>query len=240
MGYEVLEQPVLQWQVEIADWNVQHGIVEITYETFKAIVESGGRRVESPVSTSATDAATDLVVDSWHGREVDELPDLDLAGRADPLPALQPLEVQPSDEVVPSLDGDDDRDLAPPPPRGRAQQRLDKLAEQRAIHLVRRYLAEQRWLETADMQKQGVGYDLKFERDGQELHVEVKGVQGSRLHFNLTAKEWQRVLHDENFVVLSVTNVLDDARLRVRVVTRQELASSARAPLGYRVKVSAT
>lgn len=39
------------------------------------------------------------------------------------------------------------------------------------------------------------------------------------MQFNLTAKEWQRVLHDDRFLVLPVTHVSDNVKLLVNAVT---------------------
>lgn len=47
-------------------------------------------------------------------------------------------------------------------------------AENRAVHLARKHLHGQGWIETADQPKNGVGHDLGFERDGEEQPIEVK------------------------------------------------------------------
>ncbi len=93
------------------------------------------------------------------------------------------------------------------------------------------------WRLLRDCQALGVGFDLEFEKGGTIRHVEVKGVGGSRLAFNMTALEWRRVLEDREFFVIAVTSVLDPSSTHVHVLTRNTLQDADRSPVQYRLNV---
>ena len=162
---------------------------------------------------------------------------VDFNGRVDVIHPSHSLQVEVSPERVPTLDGRGEGVTAPLKARGKAGARLDKLAEQKAVSLVTQYLTDDKWTLKKDLQKSGVGYDLHFVKGDRELHLEVKGIQSGSLLFNLTAKEWLRVLEDENFLVAAVTNVLDDRKFYIHFIYPDQLAQADRAVLSYRLRV---
>ena len=87
-----------------------------------------------------------------------------------------------------TADGDSPLGQEPPAQRNPPNAKKDRLADQRAIDLTVSPLEAGGWEMTADRQKNGVGYDLEFAKDSRRLNVEVKGIQGSKLVFNLTPK----------------------------------------------------
>lgn len=119
--------------------------------------------------------------------------------------------------------------------RSALDRKRDRLAELRAVELATKALEADGWSMSADRQTDGVGYDLEFRRADRRLHVEVKGVQGADLTFNLTPKEWWRVKTDEEFVVVAVTSVLSPRSYTVNLLARDRLASATRRATGYRL-----
>ncbi|MCR2825679.1 DUF3883 domain-containing protein, partial [Microbacterium sp. zg.Y909] len=109
-----------------------------------------------------------------------------------------------------------------------------RLAEIRGIKYAIRSLTADGWVLERDCQQDGVGYDLLFKREDRLLKVEVKGIQGPALIFNLTPKEWWRATTDPDWILVAVTGVLSPLEPKVNVVTRQQIASSRRMALGYR------
>src|SRR5690606_10607847 len=98
--------------------------------------------------------------------------------------------------------------------------RSDKLAELRAVELTVEALRNSGWSVEKDRQSDGVGYDISFSDGVQTLHVEIKGIQGSRLAFNVTPKEYWRAENDERWVVVAVTSVLSPRDFRLHLITR--------------------
>ena len=86
-----------------------------------------------------------------------------------------------------------------------------------------------------DCQQKGVGYDFIFAYKIQRMHVEVKGVSGSKIDFNLTPKELKCAKNDGKWKLLVVTDAL--IAPKVRLFTGKELIAKAKAiePTQYRV-----
>jgi hypothetical protein len=80
--------------------------------------------------------------------------------------------------------------------------------EQAAIDAALKYFFKQGYGLTQDCQLLGVGYDLAFEKNRKILHVEVKGVSGNAIDFNLTPKELKCAHNDKRWRVLVITNAL--------------------------------
>ncbi len=76
---------------------------------------------------------------------------------------------------------------------------------------------------------------LEITNGTQTLHVEVKGVQGSRLAFNLTPKEYWRAETDPEWVVVAVTSVLSPTNYRLNLVTRDTIVTADRVITGFRL-----
>lgn len=254
--YQEFDHPVLANDVAVDNWNPQHGIVEIDYQTLAALV-SAGTGAEVPPTPAASPKAPptapidspvppDVTDDTAAKKLLESLPDVDAPvdlSSAQTMPdSLPRLEAEPSPEVAVTLphDGDAaDETSDEQRKRGARKQRLlDRYAEQRAVHVARVYLARQGWKLHRDCQKLGIGYDLEYRKEGSVRHVEVKGIQGGRLIFNLTALEWARVLEDPNFVVIAVTGLLHPADMKIHVVARDRLAAAARKATQYRIDVT--
>ncbi len=257
-GYRALPEPVLDKDVSIAGWNRQHGITEISHDTFVALERAGrgggdesgpshgerpatlGPGPESPATppvASVVPVPGDETEDPLAGAGRIDGP-VDLSVCADPLPSDLPLPSgPPSPDLHPALpvEGAGGRRGRRRPPV--EQRRVDKFVEERAIFLATQYMTEWGWRLSRDCQALGVGYDLEFERDGTFRHVEVKGIAGNQVEFNLTALEWRRVLVDESFMVVAVTGALSPTTTRIRVLTRDQLQAAERSPVQYRLRL---
>jgi hypothetical protein len=245
--YDPLPTPVTVEELELEGWNRQHAITEITFDTYRALLSAGGLAVE------ATGRPGDVP-----GREEAEVPDVGLGGGrvaerivrqypiGDDIPALTvpgpvpgvldggldlvPHYTETATGLVP-----DDPDALPARPR---DPKRDKLAEQRAVDITTRALNNAGWLLVADRQKDGVGYDLEFTRHDDRLNVEVKGIVGRRLAFNVTPKELWRARTDARWVLIAVTDVLTPKNaFELHVVTRDQVATADRTVTGYRLRL---
>jgi hypothetical protein len=203
-NYRRFESVVSSESTPIEGWNRQHSIVEIELGTFDAIVGMG----------------FDGDVDE--GRRPPDLQS-DAVAVSDLLTLPEPAE---DTERLPLLPGAESgvADLRRSFGTGRDRSR-DRLAESRAIHVVKRMLGLAGWELVQDCQAAGIGYDLLFENGNRVLHVEVKGIIGSNLAFNMTGREWKRVFDDPAYVVIAVRNVLDSNRLVPELLTRDRLAN---------------
>jgi hypothetical protein len=71
----------------------------------------------------------------------------------------------------------------------------NRLVERAAIKEVTRHLRREKF-RVKSREKDGIGYDLDAFRAGEELHVEVKGVSGTKLQFPITRGEVRRAERD--------------------------------------------
>jgi hypothetical protein len=241
--------PVPFRDVHIEGWNVQHSIVEITYETYVALLRAGGLEFDgvADLGTAAGMGApsgegfTSPHPDEKSGDspKVQDLPPIDdpvdTTGRAGPIP----------DELPGTLEAPDlERRSAPDPDRterwfgrtGRTNVSRNKRIEERAVFLATEHLVSvEGWTLTRDCQKDGCGYDFEFEKDGRIIHAEVKGIGKSSLAFNLTDYEWARVLNDPLFLVVAVTDVLDDDCFEIHFLRRDQITGAQARATQYRV-----
>ena len=232
-SYVAFETPVSAHDVEIPGWNHQHAITEIDYATFLAISAAGGVTAEG-ISPFVNREGTSVRV----GRRLAQDFPVDVAGARIDIPDALPFEPQALTPVeVPHYveDGDGLRLDYPDLPRRGTDPRSDRLAEQRAVALVIKAFEDKGWRLVRDRQLDGVGYDLLMGNDGRELHVEVKGIQGSRIAFNMTPKEVWRLEFDPFFVVVAVTSVLSPRDPRIHFLTSADLSSARRVVTGYRL-----
>lgn len=236
-GYTEFATPVPVSDVNIMGWNRQHAITEIAWDTYVEILTSGGVGAELDSSAPAGDPGGDVVA----SRVLNDFP---AATVASPLhvPATLPVGAFPMTEPVePRYEESPDGSAVagPPsmPPRTPSQRRKDRLAEQRAVELTTEGLTKDGWRRSADRQKDGVGYDLEFRKGGRRLKVEVKGIQGSDLVFNLTPKEAWRAETDPDWIVVAVTGVLSPRAAQLHLLTREKVAAARRVVVGYRLTV---
>ncbi len=241
--------PVPFRDVHIEGWNVQHSIVEITYQTYVALLQAGGLE---PDGVADLGAAVDMGAHSGEGftsphpdEKNDDSPNaqdlppinnpVDTTGRAGAIP----------DELSERLEAPDLEQRSAPDP-DRAERRFgstggtsvsrNKRIEKRAVFLATEHLVSvEGWTLIRDRQKDGCGYDLEFEKDGRIIHAEVKGIGKSHLAFNLTDYEWDRVLNDPQFLVVAVTDVLDDDRFEIHFLRRDQITEARARATQYRV-----
>lgn len=238
--YEPFPFPVPGSEVQILGRNPQHAITEIEKSLFDAIVEAG-RGSGGVAQKNGRAAGHDLGGIQAASRVDLSFPVREIAIEGDDVPEPVPtenLDVTPLREPVYTETGDGD--VVGDPSRGRrapADREVDRLVERRAIEAAKRHLGNLGWSVVADRQRAGVGYDLEMMRDGRALHVEVKGMRGGNIEFNMTAKEWWRAREDPLFVVAAVTDVLSPSGPRVNVLGRDEVVRAERTPTQYRVAV---
>ena len=82
--------------------------------------------------------------------------------------------------------------------------KTNRLVEQAAITKVTRFLIRQGYT-VRSRESEGIGYDLDASKNGKTLHVEVKGISGSKIQFPITTNEVQRAMTDSAFRLLAVT-----------------------------------
>ncbi|WP_127125130.1 DUF3883 domain-containing protein [Georgenia sp. SYP-B2076] len=239
--YVPFEVPVPREDVHIDGQNPQHTITEIAWETYAAIVTAGTGSTPPDHPLAAADPGALVAVQ----RVISENPvtetgvvdvDFDAA-----LPDALPLGRLGGTELeLPEYAEDEDgrlenaRNVADEP-RPTRDPRADSLAEKRAVEIAQAFMKKGGWDFRADRQRDGVGYDLEYEKDGRVLHVEVKGIQGGQTVFNITPKEWWRAQTDETFIVIAVTSVLSPKDYVVNIITRAQITEGRRAVASYRV-----
>ena len=128
--------------------------------------------------------------------------------------------------------------LEPPTGWGRNQDReRNKRIEQSGIDNATGYLQKLGWVFFADRQLDGVGYDLEFRNGSKLIKVEVKGVAGNEVTFNLTAKELYLSKSDKKWTLIVVTNALSEAPV-VQEFSGIQLNAMLIVATQYRVKVA--
>lgn len=237
-GYANFYSPVEVAIVDISGWNVRHAITEIPWEIYVEIVNAGGAEPGLDPLRQLADPGGAYVAE----RVVKEFPALVVSPAALYVPEDLPAgELALQDPEQPTYYEKPDGDLVGSywamPSRSASDRQRDKFAEQRAVDLTIASLEKAGWTFTADRQKDGVGYDLEFELNERKLKVEVKGIQGSALHFNMTPKEVWRAETDPEWVVVAVTNVLSPTTYKAHVLDRRQLTAAERSVTGYRLRL---
>lgn len=236
--YEAFTAPVPAGQVDISGRNRQHAITEITWELYQAIVEAGTGSRPEPVDVGVgRDVGGARAAE--HISEVFRPEEMAIVGGSVPARRDAPVEPAPEVERMYSDDGAsvEGEVFEPRSSRSSEDRRRDKVVEERAVTLALRHLKSHGWVLIADRQKSGVGYDLDVSDGSRVVHLEVKGIRGSRLEFNLTAKEWWRATTDPDFLVAAVTTALDTKSVEVHLIPPDRLVRSSRVVTAYRMKV---
>jgi len=243
--YTEFPTPVPVADFEMPGWNRQHAITEIARETFEALLAAGHVSANSAAAQTIEIAEPEQTVEDPGGDVVAErvIQDFPIED-ADPsitipdtLPTIVPASMPattPTYEVTEGKVTAHGADTVPPQSRNR---RRDKLAEERAVALTIKALEKAGWTYAKDCQQDGTGYDLEFSRAGQNLHVEVKGIQGSNLAFNVTPKEFWRAETDPEWVVVAVTSVLSPANFKLHLITRDRVVAASRVITGFRLRL---
>lgn len=225
--FQRFENPVPADSMAIAGWNHQISIVPISDQTADAILSQAGLSVAPEDPKSPPPPATLVAEDA-------NVPSALLAANPPLLPAADPTEACPA--VVPEVSFSD----SPPgfqKSSSSSDRRRNARAEVRAVYIVRSIYGAHGWELVADRQKEGVGFDLEFARDGAVHHTEVKGISGGSLRFNMTWKEWERAVSDPDFVVAAVTRVLHEDSPQIHWLTRDRLLGARRSATQYRLEV---
>lgn len=245
--YSPFASPVPGSEVQMDGWNKQVAITEITFDTYQAILDAGGVAADVAVSIPTTQGKEEPdsdMSDPGGGdvavRVVDDFPVEGLEVSVS-VPTILPRgNIAIGSVYFPVyLENDDSLTASDPgalPPKSRNSKR-DKLAEKRAVDIVIKAMAKDGWVMTRDRQKDGMGYDLDFEKAARRLKVEVKGIQGVRLTFNITPKELWRAQTDPEWVLIAVTSVLSPTDPKVQFVTRDRIVEARRVVTGYRLSV---
>lgn len=237
-SFQEFMTPVPVSDLAIAGWPARRPYSEISLACYGAIVAAGGVQSEkAPVPAGSPElAGAARVIERLQA----DFPASDVAGTLT-VPDTLPAEVPNAAKVeVPSYSSDGDEVVsAHPLSDGRASRspEKDRLAEVRAIELVRQAMENSGWEMTRDRQPDRVGYDLEFTLGDRLLKVEVKGIQGRRLVFNLTPKEFWRAQTDEAWVLVAVTSVLSPTEFDIHLRTRDKVVTARRVITGYRMTI---
>ena len=102
---------------------------------------------------------------------------------------------------------------------GRSGRQLDvekrQAIEQAAVNRVRAHYETSGW-RVVSVESENVGWDLTVDNGDDELHVEVKGHQGDRIHCELTPNEYKQAKRKNHAYYLAVvTNALEKPCLRI-------------------------
>lgn len=224
--------PVAAADIPIVKRNVQHGIQAISWNSFKDITERAEFHFaeDEPLQNNAIVAGGggsqelnfDIVVERGPEFVIPQL-----VGRN-----LEPTSIHNS---LPDNEYGEER-VRSTTRRGSRDHKLNKLTEIRAVEIATTYLASKGWMLKHDRQSDGVGYDLEFQQHGSTLFVEVKGIRGRDLAFNLTAKEWHQCLNLPGFVLIAVTSALDNETFKIHVLWPEQLCQLQRVITQFRLR----
>lgn len=115
-----------------------------------------------------------------------------------------------------------------------SQEQIRKV-EQAAVEFAMRFFFNEGLSLSDDCQQKGVGYDFVFADSNRRLHVEVKGVSGSKIDFNLTPKELKCAKHDREWKLFVVTDAISVPK--AKLFSGRDLLAKAKSiePSQYRV-----
>lgn len=112
----------------------------------------------------------------------------------------------------------------------------NKLIEESGVEAALKYLISTGRTFLKDCQKFGVGYDFEFLGPSGIERVEVKGVAGSDISFNLTSKEYRMSQSDESWKLIVVTNALNKSP-NVNEFAGSDLNRMSISPTQFRVNL---
>ena len=219
-------QPVRTDAVTIPGRNVQHGIQAISWSSFTEILGLGQQPIDRFAELDSLDAPAK--VETAYSSPLERVP-----GRGPDLVIPVPGQLSVSEEVAYEVS----REANGQSPEGRRNGRdsaTNKAKEIRAVEIATAYMQWQGWAMTRDRQRDGVGYDLEFARGDEVLLVEVKGIGGPAIAFNMTTKEWHLCTTNKRFLLLAVTNVLDNDAFRVHPLWPADICRFQRKATQYR------
>ena len=240
------EEPELLDQLQLSETPSGPSILEITFNAYQRLMAAA---LEAPATSNLSGPSTDRDpdVDDGAGQVYRQLLD-QYASRLE-VPAVSLPEPLPSGVLAPpivtaptySATGSGLESNSPNLEfRAPKNTQKSKAIEKAAVLLATRGLEAAGWTFHSDRQADGVGYDLEFTCDGAQLHVEVKGVQGSNLTFNLSPKELWAAQNDPAWLLVVVTSALSAKGNRIHTFTRQEVLAGAFMVTGYRVALESS
>ncbi|WP_084124941.1 protein NO VEIN domain-containing protein [Demequina sp. NBRC 110054] len=241
-GYTEFPVGVPWADLDLPGANWQHAITEISFDTYSALMRAGGivagdvelGAIESQSAVGDEDGSDFIARVRQALREDESDLDIEVPEHLTQGVLLSgPAKVISYRETETSADPED-KVLAPKRTQNRAR---DKEAELLAVDLVTRAFERQGWVMSADRQRDGIGYDLEFERGGRVLKVEVKGIQGSQLVFNLTPKELWRAETDPDWLLVAATGVLSARTRKLHVLGRERIVGAEKAVQSFRVRL---
>ncbi len=121
---------------------------------------------------------------------------------------LKRIAISPTalEQVIGVSDDDLTRRLSPSG-AGFGDPETNRKVERAAVSATTRHYESQGWV-VKSVEAENRGYDLLCEKVGDEIHVEVKGVQGTEAAFIITANEERAARTDVDFVLCVVTSAL--------------------------------
>lgn len=244
-GYREFPRPVPREQVTIAKLNNQHAISEISWDTYKKILFAGGIGSDEPVATPAgleSDPGADLVAQrilqdldvTWDVRTTIEIPAIVNLAHLSESSLITPNYTIGDDDTLVQVDSEIELGHSRRTESDRAR---DHAAEIRAISIATLALSNDGWTLLRDQQAHGTGYDLLFGNGDQRVKLEVKGIIGKRLQFNLTPKELWIAENDPEFLLIAVTQVLSPA-FKIHTMRADRLLKARRSATGYRISLN--
>ena len=102
---------------------------------------------------------------------------------------------------------------APPVGAGFGDVLTNRQVEKAAVKEVASFYKRQGW-EVQSVEANKVGFDLLCTKNGEEKHVEVKGVRGSAVAFFVTPGEVERARTDPHFILCVVTEALTEPKMQ--------------------------
>lgn len=246
-NYVLFDQPIAKSDVEIHGWNAQNAMEEIDANTFLALLTNGFHGTTKSLVPGISQAEPSKIPTVLAKESVEKVPASPYAELVVPRVTWEPIPTGKvnlehiSQVTMPNviLRDENASDVVArfSSPTNYGSQVTNKFAEKRAIHVVKTYFDMFGWTLKRDRQLDGCGYDLEYLKEGQELHVEVKGIKGDAIAFNLTELEWQRVLDDECFIIAAVTGVLNSETENLSFLNRAQIAAARRKILQYRISL---
>lgn len=100
--------------------------------------------------------------------------------------------------------------------------KTNKRVERSAVTAVTRKYRSHGW-NVESCEKECLGYDLRCKKGSSNMHIEVKGVQGSIPNFILTRNEKRVAQNDKAFRLVIVTYALEPTKQRLETFTGRQL-----------------
>lgn len=119
---------------------------------------------------------------------------------------------------------------------GFGEPETNKEVEERAVNYSKKALEKEGWSVISVESSKNCGYDLECTKETEEINVEVKGVQGSNIAFNITDGEYRQAKSNSKFLLYVVTNALDKPKL-TKYSGKDFIDSFSLKPLSYRAKL---